>query len=112
MNEEEKDDHGVKERVDDMTYRVFTIKDCPEKTYKRFIAWCEANSKNQTYVIYHLGLKMLLDAVETNAKDIMLLEKIQELDDRLTALEEKEVEPVKERKGPATFGRRDEDGQV
>jgi len=108
---------NTKERVKEISVRTFTIGGCPETVYDRFIKFCEQNAKNVRYfkdekgklhtkeeIIYHIGLRILLDSFESDAKTMMLYEKIKNLEKRLALLEEKPKEENKNRKKIKTFG--------
>jgi hypothetical protein len=91
----------VKDRLEDISTRTFTIGACPEKVYQRFINYCKNNAKNIKYfqdantgkptvkeeIIYHVGLRLLLDASEIDAKNMVVYEKLTKLESRINALE-------------------------
>ena len=101
------DEKSIKERVELITTRNFTVSACPETVFQRFVNFCKRETNNN----YAMGIKILLDAYETHAKELVLYEKLLELEDRVTALEEK-VFGTKQK--PKTFGKQEEDenGQV
>lgn len=73
----------MNERVDAMTYiKPFPIKECDLLTIKRFIQFCRFNSKND----WGVGLKMLMDYVETDAKTLLLYDKILKLENDMEGL--------------------------
>jgi len=90
----------MKDKVENISIRTFTISSCPEKTYQEFIKFCEENAKNMRYfqdeegklhekieIIYHVGLRLLLDAFKADAKSVMLYEKIKALEQRISLIE-------------------------
>jgi hypothetical protein len=73
----------IQERIDAMTYiKPFPIKECDLLTIKRFIHFCRFNSKND----WGIGLKMLLDYVDADAKNIMIFDKMMQLEGELEGL--------------------------
>lgn len=118
-NENEETKKSIVDRVEDMktSIRTFTIGSCPEKTYQRFLNYCRTNAKNTKYfqddngkpvikeeLIYHVGLRLLLDIAETDAKSMVLFEKIAKLEDRLDNIEKKFINPKVEDKKAKTMG--------
>ena len=106
----------IKERVEKISVRTFTISSCPEKTYQEFIKFCEENAKNIRYfqdeegklhekneIIYHVGLRLLLDAFRADAKSVMLYEKIKALEQRIAFIESKDNKE-EQKKEVKTFG--------
>lgn len=106
----------AKQRVKDISVRTFTICSCPESVYDRFIDFCNKNSKNIRYykdksgklhkkeeVIYHIGLRLLLDIADSDAKSMMLYEKIKHLRDRVDLIEKK-LQSEKDNNKSKTFG--------
>ena len=115
MNEEFKE--TIKEKVQKISVRTFTISSCPEATYQQFIRFCEENARNVRYfqdddgklhekveIIYHVGLRLLLDGWEADAKTMMLYEKIKAMEGRLTLLEQTPQKEEPKRKEIKTFG--------
>jgi len=100
MTEDEK---SVRDRVLDVSTRNFWISRCPERTFQRFIALAEIETKKD----YSMMLKILLDAYENDAKALMLFEKIELLNVRVAELESAFVNTavVKKSNIPKTFGR-------
>lgn len=109
------DEEDKKEKVQNISVRTFTIASCPEKVYQRFLKFCKENAKNVRYfqdddnklhkkeeVIYHIGLRMLIDSFEADAKNMMLYEKIKSVESRINLLEDslKTKQPSKKK----TFG--------
>jgi len=91
---------SIKDKVKSISTRTFTVGSCPETIYERFTKFCDQNAKNiryykddngkmheKTETIYHIGLRILLDAFEADAKSVMLFEKIQNNEQRITMLE-------------------------
>lgn len=69
---------NIVERVDAMTLiKPFVIKEIDMFTLKRLIRYCRMNSKND----WALGIKMLLDQCEGDAKSMMLYEKLVTLEE-------------------------------
>jgi len=95
----------IKERIDAMTYiKPFPIKEVDLLTIKRFINFCRFNAKND----WGVGLKVLLDYVDTDAKNVMLYNKIMDLESQLEAMSSRITELAekpKETKKKGTFGR-------
>jgi len=92
-------EENIKERVDsDVVTLNFTVSNCPETIYNRFVDYCKKNAGNY----YAMGLKQLLDTAEADAKSLMLYEKIIALEVRITELEGKKDE--KARLKPKTMG--------
>ena len=79
------DKDKIKEKVDKITSVNFQINDCPLEIFQRFQGYCREHTKNN----YSIGLSNLLSVAETNAKEVMVWEKIMELQDRILALENK-----------------------
>jgi len=79
------EEKNLKERVESITTRNFSITKCPEIVWKEFTDFCKLETSDS----YAMGVKLLLDAHKTNAKDLMLYQKIIELEDRVTLLEGK-----------------------
>ncbi len=84
---------NMEEKVKAISVRTFTISSCPETVYQRFIKFCNDNAKNTRFykdennkvhqkdeIIYHIGLRLLLDVYEADAKSLMLFEKIKALE--------------------------------
>jgi hypothetical protein len=95
----------IKDRVEKMTTVNFSITKCPLKVHQEFIQFC----KEETNENYSMGLRLLLNASKTNAKEAILYEQymvlreefedtIKEVEDRIRALEGKGKESKK------TFG--------
>ena len=88
-------EEDIKSQIEDITTTTFSIQGVPIKVFKRFLRFCEDNAQmtlifkdkdGQKQIkkkeIYSIGLAILLDAYETDAKHQLLF-------DRLTKLEEK-----------------------
>lgn len=88
----------TKDRVEDLTTINFSITKCPLKIFKRFSQFC----KQETNDNYAFGLKMLLDALDTNVKEVVMWEQITALRDDFEK-HKAEDQPV-ERKKPKTMG--------
>jgi len=83
----------IQERIDAMTYvKPFPIKEVDLLTIKRFIKFCRFSSKND----WGVGLKILLDSIDYDAKTMMLYEKISALESRIEGLESSQQEPTRE----------------
>ena len=95
-------DKSIEERIDAITTRNFTISGCPEKIFKEFVQYASSNTAN----CYWMALKELLDLVKANAKENMLFGAMTDLDQRITAIENKEVKS--KTTGLGTFGRKEE----
>ena len=107
----------MKERVENICVRTFTIASCPEKVYQRFVKFCKENARNVRFyqdkqtnqmkqkeeIIYHVGLRLLLDAFEADAKNVMLFEKIKQLETKITLLEQ-QINKSQNKKEIKTFG--------
>ena len=110
------DEKNIKERVELITTRNFTISACPEKVFQRFVSFCKQETNNN----YAMGIKLLLDVYEKNAKELVLYEKLLDHEDRLIALEEavfgkkekKKIPPKTMGSGSKSSEGGDEDGQV
>jgi len=104
MNEK-KDEKSIKERVESITLRKFWISDCPEEVYQRFVDFCKKETNNG----YAMGIKLLLDAWEKNAIELMLYEKIIALEDwrdmHIAQHQNKKKNKIK------TLGKRNEKGE-
>lgn len=96
MNDSKHTHEAIRERVQDMVSRNFSITKCPEKVYEKFVTFCKEETNNN----YSMGLKVLLDAKEANIKEVVLFEQYIELKKRVESLESGE-EPDK----PKTFGK-------
>ena len=106
----------VKDKVEEISVRTFTIASCPEKVYQRFLKYCKENARNVRFyqdkdgmkqkeeIIYHMGLRLLRDIAETDAKSTMLYEKLVALEGRLALIENKPKEDKPKRKKVKTFG--------
>ena len=102
---------NLREKVDNMTTTSFNIAGCPLKTFKRFMEFCEENAKItkifhkdgkkeiKEELCYSIGLKVLLDIANADAKFTMLYEKIQAVEEMVIA---NQNQPTKEKSG--TFG--------
>lgn len=91
----------IKERVDAMTLiQGYCIKEIDLLTVKRFIQFCRFNTKND----WGVGLKLLLDFVESDSKTVMLYDKITAVESRVEAVEATLNKPPQEKKTPTTFG--------
>ena len=104
MNKEILDDE-LKERIDKMTQRSFTISGCPEATFQEFSDYAREEVGN----CYWMAIKQLLDLVKINAKEVVLYEKLSSLDDRLKVLENKEFEVEEKPNKRKTFGKKVEE---
>jgi hypothetical protein len=81
----EKKLNDVRKRVMSITTRNFTISGCPEDVFQRFSKYAKENAADG----YWMAIKQLLDIAETNAKELMLFERLEELSDRMNELENK-----------------------
>ena len=106
---------SIKDNVEQISIRSFTVGSCPEVIYQRFREFCEQNAKNVRYykddkgvhtkeeIIYHIGLKQLLDIATTDAKSVMLFEKMIAIEQRMDLIDNSMGEEPKEVK-KKTFG--------
>ena len=85
-----------KEQVEELTTINFSVTKCPLKIFKEFSDYC----KKETNDNYAFGMKMLLDCMKGNLKELMLYEQYTELRDRVVKLEEKN----EDKKPPKTMG--------
>jgi hypothetical protein len=103
INETGEHKKPLNERVDAMTYvKPFPIKEIDLLTIKRFIKFCRFNSKND----WGIGLKILLDYVEGDAKSIMLFDKMMRIESEIEGVKA-EIQDFKksdERTEKKTFG--------
>jgi hypothetical protein len=115
-------DNNLSNRIKNITTRVFTIAGCPEETYQRFTNFCKLNARNVRVkknrdtgeiisqyeeLIYHMGLRILLDIAEADGKNQMLFDRLSAAENNISTISEqistKKEEPV-ERKSPMGFG--------
>jgi hypothetical protein len=71
------------ERVEDMTTINFSITKCPMKVFKKFAEF----AKEETCDNYSMALKILLDGMKANVKEMLLYEQYMEMKVRLDELE-------------------------
>jgi hypothetical protein len=91
-----------KEKIEELTTINFTISKCPMKIFKRFMEFC----KNETNNNYSFGLKLLLDGIDSNIKEVVLYEQYMELKQRVSEIENKEQ---KQKAVPKTMGSANKD---
>lgn len=89
----------MKDKVQEMTTINFSITKCPLKIFKAFSDYC----KKETNDNYAFGLKLLLDGMKGNAKELMLFEMCNELRNEIDLMKQVE-EKVDEKKTPKTLG--------
>lgn len=83
----------INERIDAMTYiKPFPLKEVDLLTIKRFIRFCRFNSKND----WGIGLKILLDYVDTDAKTTLLYDKQLKIEEEISGLKS-ELNEMKEK---------------
>lgn len=82
MEAKEKKDSTV-DRVEAICTRNFTICNCPEEVFQRFTKF----SKKEAADYYAMGLKILLDKAETQAKDLVLFDRLLQIEDRLNEID-------------------------
>jgi len=93
----------IHDKVKDLTTINFSITKCPHKVYEEFVSFCKEETNNN----YSMGMKMLLDAMKVNIKEITLFERYMELKERIEKLEEGKSAPEKEPEEKAkTFGKK------
>ena len=106
---EDKQDKGVKERVQDMTTMDFNIGKCPVAVYRGFTDFCKKETNNN----YSLGLKMLLEAKKANIKEVILYEQFMLLREEVNEVKN-ELDALKgvdlKKKSPKSFGIKEEEG--
>ena len=97
----EREKETVQDRFEKISVRIFTIAGCPEETFQRFMRYCDGHAKNVKLIhveqgkpairkeelIYHFGLKQLLDVAERNAVTTSLFKKMLELEGKFEELE-------------------------
>ena len=83
MTEDVKDEKSLKEKVDMLTTRNFSITRCPEIVWEDFVNFCKRESGDS----YSMGIKLLLDSYKTNAKELMLYQRILDIEARMSMLE-------------------------
>lgn len=115
MSEENND---LKRRVENITTTSFSISGVKITDFKRFIRFCEDNAtvtkvyhdkqgnvNTKSELCYSIGLKHLLDIAESDAKNVMLFDRMVKLEEQLRELEgkvfkeQKQPEAKKEFKG-------------
>jgi len=89
----------VKEKVENLTTINFSITKCPLKIFKAFSEYC----KKETNDNYAFGLKLLLDGMKGNAKELMLFEQYNELKVEVEQIKQT-LEEQNEKKAPKTLG--------
>lgn len=98
----------VKDSVDKILKRHFTVGECPETVYQEFVAFCKAEYANN----WAAGLKILMERHKVGGLHELLAKDIQELFDRVEVLETKpEVKSEPEKKKRATFGSKNDEGE-
>ena len=104
VKQEELHKQPLNSRVDSLTIvKPFVINEMDLATIKRLVLWCRRHSKGE----WALGIKMLLDAQEEDAKTMLLYEKICKLEERVEALEGTPITPLEDEQRvnkPKTFG--------
>lgn len=100
--EDQEESKPMKDRVEEMTTRNFWIANCPEKIYNQFVDYAKRETENS----YARALKELLMIAETDAKTILLYERMLAIEDRLCKLEgeDESSKSIDKRKKIATFG--------
>jgi hypothetical protein len=97
MDVEEK---NIMERVKARTTRNFTVNGCPEDVFVKFTKYASQHTSD----CYWMAIKELLELAEGNTKELVLFGKLQELEDRMVAIESKPTE----RKKPRTMGKKED----
>mgnify|MGYP001595901286 CR=1 FL=1 len=90
------EDKKIQDQVEEITTTTFSIQGVPIRVFKRFLRFCEDNAKItkvwrdrtgqkqiREELCYSIGLAMLLDAWETDAKHQLLFDRIVKLEDKL-----------------------------
>lgn len=86
----------MKDKVESLTTINFSITKCPLKIFKEFSEYC----KKETNDNYAFGLKLLLDGMKGNVKEVMLFEMVNELKEEVEQLKQKNEKKT----GPKTMG--------
>lgn len=109
-------DKNLKDKVEEMSTRTFTVGGMPERDFQRFIKFCQLNARAtkifyregkrevKKELIYSIAIKQLLDAYEADAKIQMLYDRLIKLEDGMVDKTESK-EP--ERKVIKTMGRKE-----
>lgn len=95
MTTENKSD-DVRKRIEQITTRNFTISACPEVVFRRFSDYAKAHTSDA----YWMAIKELLDIAEANAKELVLYEKVNQLQMRIDQL----GESTEKKSSGKTFG--------
>ena len=95
------EDKKVQDQIEEITTTTFSIQGVPIKVFKRFLRFCEDNSKItkvwrdrtgqkqiREELCYSIALAQLLDAYEADAKTQMLFERINRLENELAKLKQ------------------------
>ena len=88
-------DEEIEKRVKHMTFRDFSISQCPEDIWEKFMEFAKIEAKNS----YAIALKLLLDRNEVNAISLFLYERLQVLEDRVNEWENKCIKNKTKRMG-------------
>lgn len=96
---EKKSDKDLKKRVSDITTINFNISKCPESVYNEFVQYCKLHCSDPFTgsPIYHMGLKMLLDLVKSDAKTEMFYRRLVELEDAMERMQQGILKQDKEK---------------
>jgi hypothetical protein len=102
-NQEVNETATSKEKLEEMTTINFSITKCPMKVFKRFSEFCKKDTNDN----YSFGLKMLLDARESNIKEVILYEQYMQLKDEVEQIKHTlsvQNEVQRSEPGPKTLG--------
>ena len=87
------EDKKIQDRVEEITTTTFSIQGVPIRVFKRFLRFCEDNAKIwrdrtgqkqiREELCYSIGLAILLDSWDTDAKHQLLFDRIVKLEDKL-----------------------------
>jgi len=70
----------IKDRIEKITTRNFSITKCPERVYKRFVEFCQKETNDN----YSMGLKLLIDGMDGNVKEKVLFQQYMEIKEELS----------------------------
>lgn len=99
MKNEEKD---IKQRVTEMTTRNITISGMPEDVFRRFSNYAKVHTAD----CYWMAVKELLNICEANSKEVILFERLSEVEQRMSQVEEHVINQNKPAEKSKTFGMR------
>ena len=97
------EDKSIKDKVHELVTRNFSITKCPEAVYEDFVKF----AKEETSDNYSMALKMLIEGMKANIKEVHLYEQYMELKAEFAEFKESilvRLDNLEKKDKPKTFG--------